>query len=85
MRNQVAAVVLVLVFLFVVDPAIASLVDAYSQFSLSGLGDRDQRRVTGRRARRRPAPAGRGGAGLGGLHRRCSALAAAVLTARRDI
>jgi len=37
MRNQVAAVVLVLVFLFVVDPAIASLVDAYSKFSLSGL------------------------------------------------
>ena len=29
--------VLVLVFLFVVDPAIASLVDAYSRFSLSGL------------------------------------------------
>jgi ABC-2 type transport system permease protein len=37
LRNQVAAVVTVLVFLFVVDPAISALVDEYGKFSLSGL------------------------------------------------
>jgi ABC-2 type transport system permease protein len=37
MRNQVAAVVLVLVFLFVVDPALSALLDEYGEFSLSGL------------------------------------------------
>ena len=37
MRNQVAAVVLVLVFLFVVDPALSALLDEYGKFSLSGL------------------------------------------------
>jgi ABC-2 type transport system permease protein len=36
-RNQVAAVVLVLIFLFVVDPALAALLEGYSKFSLSGL------------------------------------------------
>ena len=36
-RNQVAAVVVVLIFLFVVDPAIAALVEEYGKFSLSGL------------------------------------------------
>lgn len=38
LRNQVAAVVLVLVVLFVVDPALVALVDGYDRFSLSGLG-----------------------------------------------
>jgi ABC-2 type transport system permease protein len=38
LRNQVAAVVLVLVLLFVVDPALIALVDGYDRFSLSGLG-----------------------------------------------
>jgi ABC-2 type transport system permease protein len=37
LRNQVLAVVLVLVFLFVVDPAVIALVDGYDKFSLSGL------------------------------------------------
>jgi ABC-2 type transport system permease protein len=37
LRNQVAAVVVVLIFLFVVDPAIAALVEEYGKFSLSGL------------------------------------------------
>jgi ABC-2 type transport system permease protein len=36
-RNQVAAVVFVLVFLFVVDPALTALIDGYDRFSLSGL------------------------------------------------
>jgi ABC-2 type transport system permease protein len=36
-RNQVAAVVLVLVVLFIVDPALTALVDGYDKFSLSGL------------------------------------------------
>jgi ABC-2 type transport system permease protein len=39
MRNQVVAVVLVLVFLFVVDPALIALFDGYDKFSLSGLGN----------------------------------------------
>lgn len=38
LRNQVAAVVLVLVLLFVVDPALAALVDDYARYSLQGLG-----------------------------------------------
>jgi ABC-2 type transport system permease protein len=38
LRNQVAAVVLVLIFLFVVDPALVALFDGYERFSLSGLG-----------------------------------------------
>jgi ABC-2 type transport system permease protein len=37
LRNQVVAVVLVLVFLFVVDPTLTALVDGYDKFSLSGL------------------------------------------------
>jgi ABC-2 type transport system permease protein len=38
LRNQVAGVVLVLVLLFVVDPALVALIDGYDKFSLSGLG-----------------------------------------------
>jgi ABC-2 type transport system permease protein len=38
LRNQVVAVVLVLVFLFVVDPTLIALIDGYDKFSLSGLG-----------------------------------------------
>jgi ABC-2 type transport system permease protein len=38
LRNQVAAVVFVLVLGFVVDPALAALFDDYAKFSLSGLG-----------------------------------------------
>jgi ABC-2 type transport system permease protein len=37
MRNQVAAVVLVLVFIFVIDPAVSALLEDYGKFSLSGL------------------------------------------------
>jgi ABC-2 type transport system permease protein len=37
LRNQVVAVVLVLVLLFVVDPTLTALVDGYDKFSLSGL------------------------------------------------
>jgi ABC-2 type transport system permease protein len=37
LRNQVVAIVLVLVLLFVVDPAIAALVEGYDRYSLSGL------------------------------------------------
>jgi ABC-2 type transport system permease protein len=37
LRNQVAAVVLVLVMLFVVDPTVAALAEDYGRFSLSGL------------------------------------------------
>jgi ABC-2 type transport system permease protein len=37
LRNQVVAVVLVLVVLFVIDPTIAALVDGYSPYSLGGL------------------------------------------------
>jgi ABC-2 type transport system permease protein len=38
LRNQVAAVVLVLVLLFIVDPALAALLENYAQYSLGGLG-----------------------------------------------
>ena len=37
LRNQVVAVVLVLVFLFIVDPTLTALIDGYDKFSLSGL------------------------------------------------
>jgi ABC-2 type transport system permease protein len=37
LRNQVVAVVLVLVLLFVLDPTLIALVDGYDKFSLSGL------------------------------------------------
>jgi ABC-2 type transport system permease protein len=38
LRNQVVAVVLVLVFLFVVDPTLVAVFDGFDRFSLSGLG-----------------------------------------------
>jgi ABC-2 type transport system permease protein len=38
LRNQVAAVVLVLMFLFVIDPAASALAEEYTKYSLSGLG-----------------------------------------------
>jgi ABC-2 type transport system permease protein len=38
LRNQVAAVVLVLVVLFVIDPTVAALVPDYAPYSLNGLG-----------------------------------------------
>jgi ABC-2 type transport system permease protein len=37
LRNQVAAIVTLLLVIFVVDPTIAALVDGYERFSLSGL------------------------------------------------
>jgi ABC-2 type transport system permease protein len=38
LRNQVLAVVLVLVVLFVIDPTVAALVPDYAPYSLNGLG-----------------------------------------------
>lgn len=38
LRNQVAAIVTLLLFLFVVDPAISALAEDYARFSLTGLG-----------------------------------------------
>jgi ABC-2 type transport system permease protein len=38
LRNQVAAVVILLVLIFVVEPALAALVDGYGAFTLTGLG-----------------------------------------------
>lgn len=38
LRNQIAAVILVLVLLFVVDPTLGALVDEYAKYSLGGLG-----------------------------------------------
>ena len=38
LRNQVAAVVLILVLIFVIDPILGGLVDGYAEYSLSGLG-----------------------------------------------
>lgn len=38
LTNQVAAVVGVLVVLFILDPVVAALVDSYGKFSLTGIG-----------------------------------------------
>lgn len=38
LRNQVAAVVIVLVLIFVVEPTLAALIDGYGAFTLTGLG-----------------------------------------------
>lgn len=38
LRNQLAAVVLVLLLIFVFDPSISALSESYSKFSLNGLG-----------------------------------------------
>ncbi len=38
LRNQVVAVVLVLVIIFVIDPTLGALIDGYDTYSLSGLG-----------------------------------------------
>jgi ABC-2 type transport system permease protein len=38
LRNQAAAIVLLLLILFVVDPIVTALVDGYGRYSLSGLG-----------------------------------------------
>jgi ABC-type transport system involved in multi-copper enzyme maturation permease subunit len=38
LRNQVAAVVIVLVLIFIVDPAIVGLLENVGQFTLTGLG-----------------------------------------------
>jgi ABC-2 type transport system permease protein len=38
LRNQVAAVVIVLVLIFVIDPTIAALLEGVGQFTLTGLG-----------------------------------------------
>ena len=84
MRNQVAAVVLVLVFLFVIDPAVASLVDSYSQFSLSGLATA----ISGGSPDEAPGDdlLTQGVAALvWAAYTAALAVAAAVLTARRDI
>src|SRR5919106_6499505 len=38
LRNQAAAIVLLLVILFVIDPVVTALVEDYGRYSLSGLG-----------------------------------------------
>jgi ABC-2 type transport system permease protein len=38
LRNQVAAIVIVLVQLFVVDPTLAALIEGFAPFTLTGLG-----------------------------------------------
>jgi ABC-2 type transport system permease protein len=38
LRNQVAAIVILLVLLFVIDPAASALSDEYAKYSLQGLG-----------------------------------------------
>lgn len=84
LRNQVVAVVLVLVVLFIVDPTVSALVEDYSKFSLNGLG---------------LSMSGGSGDDLGGSdllpfgvaalvwagYAAVLVIAAAVLTARRDI
>jgi ABC-2 type transport system permease protein len=38
LRNQVAAIVIVLVLIFVVDPTLAALIEGFGPFTLTGLG-----------------------------------------------
>jgi ABC-2 type transport system permease protein len=84
LRNQVAAVVTVLVFLFVVDPAISALVDEYGKFSLSGLASS----ISGGSAEDAPGsdilPQGVAALIWAG-YTVIVAMGAALLTARRDI
>lgn len=84
LRNQIVAVVLVLVLLFIVDPTVSALVEDYSKFSLNGLG---------------LSMSGGSGDDLGGTdllpfgvaalvwagYTAVLVIAAAILTARRDI
>lgn len=84
LRNQIVAVVLVLVILFIVDPIVAGLAEGYTKFSLMGLGS---------------SMSGGSGDDFGGSdllpfgvaalvwagYTAVLVVAAAVLTARRDI
>jgi ABC-2 type transport system permease protein len=84
LRNQVVAIVLVLVILFVVDPAIAALVEGYDRYSLSGLeaaligGTAEESRVD-------ELPPFWLAALLSAAYTAVLVCAATVLTSRRDI
>lgn len=83
-RNQVAAVVLVLIVLFVVDPALAALLQDYAKFSLSGLSSA----ISGGSAEDAPGsellPQGVA-ALIWAAYTVALAVAAAALTSRRDV
>jgi ABC-2 type transport system permease protein len=84
LRNQVAAVVVVLVLFFVIDPAVTALAEGYTKYSLAGLGVT----LSG-------GPAGDVGTGellpfwlaalLWSAYTAVLVVGAAVLTSRRDI
>jgi ABC-2 type transport system permease protein len=84
LRNQVLAVVLVLVVLFVIDPTVAALVPDYAPYSLNGLGvsmsGGGQEALGGDE----PLPFG-AAAALWTGYTRVVAAAAALLTSRRDV
>ena len=83
LRNQVAAIVLLLMFVFVLDPVIAALAEDYADFTLTGLatamsgGSSDDFGAD-------VLPFG-AAAGIWACYTALLATAAAALTARRDI
>jgi hypothetical protein len=80
LRNQVAAIVIVLVQIFVVDPTLAALVDGAAQFTLTGLGVA----ISGGDADSDLLPGGVA-ALVWALYATLFAALAALRTARRDI
>ena len=83
LRNQVGAIVFLLLFIFAVDPAISALAEDYSRFSLSGL----TASMTGGTSEDFGAellPFG-AAAAVWAAYTAVLAIAAAVLTTRRDI
>jgi ABC-2 type transport system permease protein len=84
LRNQVLAVVLVLVVLFVIDPTVAALVPEYAPYSLNGLGVAMSGGGEDALGGEESLPFG-GAAALWTAYTLVVAAAAAVLTSRRDV
>ena len=84
LRNQVAAVVLVLVLLFVVDPTVAALAPDYAPYSLNGLGVAMSGGGENALAGEEPLPFGLA-ALLWAAYTAVLVAAAAQLTSRRDV
>jgi ABC-2 type transport system permease protein len=80
-RNQVAAVVGLLLLLFVVDPALGALVDAVAPFTLSGLSSS----ITGSDDESIDLLPRAAGAAIWSLYTVLIAALAAIVTDRRDV
>jgi ABC-type transport system involved in multi-copper enzyme maturation permease subunit len=84
MRNQAAAVTVVLVLLLVVDPAVAALAEGYERFSLAGLGTTLSGAPAENLGSGDPLPFGVA-ALLWTIYTSVMLMAAAVVMSRRDI